>query len=98
MWERSLWHWINAKKGDKETSVMFATAKLLFELLRLLDNPSIARTNVGMKLDVVARPVPHKRFPATVTRGSESTVKNDRLRKRKITHVKKLKEDCICLV
>lgn len=98
MRERSRWHWINAKKGGKETTEMFATAKLLLELLRLLESPSIACTNVGMKLDVVARPVPHKRLPATVTRGSESTVRNERLREKKMTHVRKLRENCIRLL
>lgn len=76
----------------------FVTAKLLLELLRLLDNPSIDCTNVGMKLVVVARPVPHKMLPATVARGSELTVGNETFRKKRNTHMGKPREKNIRLL
>jgi len=43
-----------------------------------------------MKDDVVARPVPQRRFPATVTRGSESAVGNERVMKKTMIHGRRL--------
>lgn len=72
--------------------VLFVTAKLLLEVLRLLDNPSIDCTNVGMKLADVARPAPQRVPLALLTRGSELTVGNETFRKKRNRHVGKLRE------